>query len=455
MSAATPFTLRPYQQDAVDFLAPRNAALLGADPGLGKSLSAYMAAAKIGADRVLVLCPAIARASWQAEHRKWGWTLPINAPVKPADIDSNPLSLTVLSYGQMARPMWLRALLKADAWDVLILDEAHRLKEKTTACTRGIYGRSIAGGSSSVIGRARTVWLLTGTPAPNAFSEVWTHLHALAPARIIDPNGANPMPFKAFQAHVSVMAQGDYGLRAVGNRNGAWLAERLEGFMLRQRKADVARDMPPMAWVDVPLEIKPRELMRALRAVSLADDVVVRILTATLKGADELRSIQNQTHIASARRLIGLHKAHPALEWIKEQLDAGMAKVVVFAIHRGALNVLADGLAPYGVTRVDGSTSQDARARAVDKFQSDPNTRVFVGQMLAAGTAITLTAASDVVLVEQSWTPSDNFQAAMRVHRLGQLAGVVIHVLHARGTLDARVAEVVRRKSAELAEVFS
>jgi SNF2 family DNA or RNA helicase len=79
--------------------------------------------------------------------------------------------------------------------------------------------------------------------------------------------------------------------------------------------------------------------------------------------------------------------------------------------------------------------------------------RVFIGQVKAAGTAITLTAASEVAIVEPSWVPGDNVQAICRAHRLGQHDSVLASFLYLPGTLDQRIMTVFRRKAHEIAEL--
>ena len=90
------------------------------------------------------------------------------------------------------------------------------------------------------------------------------------------------------------------------------------------------------------------------------------------------------------------------------------------------------------------------RALAVEDFQTRPGTRLFIGQILAAGTAITLTAANEVAIVEPSWVPGENVQAIARAHRLGQRDSVLASFLFLPGTLDERIMSVFRRKASEI-----
>ncbi|UUJ74504.1 SNF2 family DNA-dependent ATPase [Microcystis phage Mae-Yong1326-1] len=474
--------LRQYQQDAVRFLSARAHALYAADPGLGKSAVSIIAARTVGAQRILVIGPAVSRASWPAEWATWGdpdlrfvtWgSLPY-----PRHVPTGPVVL-FLTWGEAVNA--LPALLAGERWDVLVVDEAHYGKDKSARRTKALYGRKMDR-NGGLAGASDRVWLLTGTPAPNHYGEVWTHIHALAPHliphgnKVSNPGGVKPMTYIQFLHTVCVVQDTPFGPRIVASRKGkgAWLRETLSGFMLRHRKADVAQDLPGMSWVDVPLSIpgaaSPHALAEAalelvgvgelfpvgpsLDARASVADGFVKAKALGLADDDSFLAVARQDdHIAAARRALGLAKAEPAAAWVKDLLDSGAKKVIVFAIHRDVIAALVSSLAPYGCVQVTGDTSAADRTRAVHEFQHG-GARVFVGQVQAAGTAITLTAASDVVFVEQSWTPSDNFQAACRAHRLGQKDSVVVRVLHAAGTLDERVSTVLRRKAADLAEVF-
>jgi SWI/SNF-related matrix-associated actin-dependent regulator 1 of chromatin subfamily A len=86
----------------------------------------------------------------------------------------------------------------------------------------------------------------------------------------------------------------------------------------------------------------------------------------------------------------------------------------------------------------------------VDRFQNDPKCRVFVGNIQSAGTSITLTAAHQVLFVEQSFVPGDMAQAAMRCHRIGQTKPVTVRFVGLANSIDQFIAEMIRRKTAEI-----
>jgi len=96
--------------------------------------------------------------------------------------------------------------------------------------------------------------------------------------------------------------------------------------------------------------------------------------------------------------------------------------------------------------RIDGKTSGTKRQEAVDRFQSDPQVQVFLGQIKAAGVGITLTEARSVIRVDRPWTPAEEDQAADRAYRIGQTGVVNVYDLDAEGTFDGDLGEVLQVK---------
>ena len=111
-------------------------------------------------------------------------------------------------------------------------------------------------------------------------------------------------------------------------------------------------------------------------------------------------------------------------------------------------------LRPYGVVTLFGETPAEKRQKHIDKFQRNPKCRVFIGQIVAAGTGITLTAASEVMFVEASWNPAENAQAAMRAHRIGQTRPVRVRFMGLANSIDEKIQTVLRAKAKAIAEIL-
>jgi len=117
-------------------------------------------------------------------------------------------------------------------------------------------------------------------------------------------------------------------------------------------------------------------------------------------------------------------------------------------MHQGFVN------AGFKVAQIDGRTIPTERDLAIEAFQKHPDYRVFLGQTTAAGTSITLHASSNVLIVEPSFVPKDNVQAASRAHRFGQKNSVLVRYLYVPDTLDERVIRILLRKTRAIATVL-
>ena len=123
-----------------------------------------------------------------------------------------------------------------------------------------------------------------------------------------------------------------------------------------------------------------------------------------------------------------------------------MEKLVIFAHHRDVIMGLATSLSRFRPVTLTGETSSTVRQKAIDAFQTDPGVRLFIGNIVAAGTGITLTAASHCVFAELSWVPAELSQCEDRLHRIGTQDSVSVQHLVLEGSLDAMMVKALLRK---------
>jgi len=143
---------------------------------------------------------------------------------------------------------------------------------------------------------------------------------------------------------------------------------------------------------------------------------------------------------------------------VRDWLDGNSRRqILVCAVHRAVIDRLTEGFFDLGVVKLDGRDSVIARAGAIDQFLAG-RARVFVLQVHAGGAGLTLvgpkTRCADVVFAESSFSPMENYQAACRVHRIGQRDGVLARLASAAGTYDDRIQEILARKTKDFAELF-
>ncbi len=419
----------PYQLTGARFLAERKRALLADDMGLGKSAQAIMACDELGARNVLVICPASVRENWRREFAKWSGIKPIVQSYNNANaINTDPPP--------------------SDSWDVLVLDESHYLKSKDAKRTRAIFGPK-CDGVGGLVERAKHVFLLTGTPAPNHAAELWPMLRACAPETIPSATG-RPMSYWTYVSCYCRTRDNGFGLQIVGGKNLDKLKAAIAPFMLRRKKDEVLRDLPPIRFDTLAVEGADATWELPQAEKEWADKLRAALAE---KGVDALREFA--PHVAQLRRLTGLAKVKSCVEWIKDWLPCG-DPLVIFAHHRDVIAALEKGCREAAETVpvwITGSTRAVQRQEAIDRFQAG-KAQVFIGQIQAAGTGITLTAASDVLFVEQDWTPAGNSQAAMRIHRIGQRNACMVRVACLAGSIDEDIQRALLRKMDDLKVLF-
>lgn len=409
--------LFPYQVEGARFLAtaPTKGRLLADEPGLGKTAQAIAACRGLGATLVTVACPASVRENW---HREFDRFWPEHPPI------------IVASYDRIVRDEktdWIGI----GGVRVLICDESHMLKTRDAKRTKAILG---PGGLAE---RADHVLLLTGTPTPNHPAELWPALHALAPETIPGKSG-KPLAYWQFVAKYCKTRDNGFGIEITGGKNLPELRERIAPFVLRRKKEDVLKDLPPIRFAELPFS---SDFKMPPDVAALVPEVEAAL---EKDGVDGLKAIAQ--HVASLRRITGLAKVGPASEWIRDALDGGIEKLVVFAYHREVLQALCVDAARHniGYACITGATTD--RQSEVDRFKNSGVCRVFFGQIQAAGTGINLTSASHLVLLESSWVPSDNEQAVMRINRIGQRRACLVYVASLAGSIDERIQRAVIRK---------
>lgn len=450
--------LFPYQKEGIKWLAQQRFALLADEMGLGKSAQAVKACDLVKAERVLVICPAVARQNWIREFQKFSSVSRLlTAITKKSALASvkNSQNSVVLSYDLAHSSL-------ADLngpWDCLILDEAHYLKSIDAKRTKAVLGKD------GLIHKAKRTWALSGTPTPNHPAELWPLLYTF---------GVTKLRYEQFVDRYCTFYEAQHGRQITGARTGniPELRQLISNVMLRRRKSEVMQELPPIFYSDVVVEAglvdigieasfahyifpvdKTKELFQELdQQRSLVKSMVD---TAGL-GKDGMAALAAMAQsVSTLRRYVGLQKVQPVVDMITEELETGAyEKVVLFAVHRDVIEGLRAKLSKFKPVTIYGGTDPERRTRNIDKFQNNPKCKIFIGNIQAAGTAITLTAAHNVIFVEQDWVPGNNAQAAMRCHRIGQKNTVFVRFVGLADSIDEKVAQVLKRKTRDITAIF-
>lgn len=396
-------TPRPYQLVGRDFLAARTRALLADEPRVGKTPQAIMAADKLGAERVLVLCPAGATYQWAAQWAEWSPDRRV--AIVDRELPALDPGVWICSYNRAVQHLEALAV-SHQRWDVLIVDEAHFAKSPTAKRTQAVYGKGGIGHN------AMCIWALTGTPSPNHAGETWPLLRAF---------GATPLPYWKFVEHFCYcdVREG----RIYGNR--------------RQRLPELRALLAPLALRRTLREVAPQMPRVAFNLLAVAP----------AKGID-LRSNNPDDVDTEDRIAVAMAKVPELAKVIAESIEAGQySQTVVFGYHVEPLRLLGELLtaAGYDACVVTGATPLAQRAGKQAAFKAGV-CQVYIGQLIASGTAIDLSAAQHGYFLELSYVPGDNTQAAHRLVNVATGLPVTFDVLTWPGTKDDQVQKILLRK---------
>ena len=465
-----PLILKGYQEVGRDNLVCDPAHILGDDPGLGKTAQLVTAAAASGAKRILVICPSVLLVNWKREFAMW-WGTQTQAPLPQIVVADGPFKkepprkgplILIVNYDKFsqrdnvarkATNAWAKFAIGV-SWDVVILDEAHALKDMGSNRTKSIYGELR---KNNPVGPAAW-WPASGTIVVNHAGDLYPHLRALFP-HLIGTDGNKVLTQRQFEDRYCETSEKWFGGRAirtiVGSKNIKELRQLIAPHFTARKTADVLKELPPLRFTTQTVDLKPKS-EQAKQLLAEANKRIVEAVEGCETEDEILEALRsNDVALSTQRRLVGVLKAEAIAELVDLELSTSpVEKRIIFLHHTDAIDKMAEHLANYRKVILTGSTPMTERARLTDQFQNDPETQVFIGQLMVCREGLTLTAANQVILGEPSWVPKDNFQAAKRASRIGQTKPVWARLITAADTADELVMKVLARKTQDLSEFF-
>ena len=438
----------PFQKAGIEYALGKQHVIIGDEMGLGKTIQAVgVVNANEDINNVLVICPASLRLNWRNEARKW-LVREFNIGVVDCSDYPEDANFLIINYDVLKKHH--DRLRKVD-WDVVIIDEAHYLKNPKAQRTKEIFGKKGKGkkkGEYEVAPLKTNKFIaLTGTPILNRPVELWPMLSAFDP----DDLGKNWFSFtKRFcNAH-----RNRFGFDVSGASNLEELQLRLrENVLIRRLKKDVLKDLP--AKIRQVIELPSDEMgsvVREREAYKRHQKDLERLKAEVelAKASDNEEEYKNAintlkegisaafSELAALRHDVAVEKIPAVIEHLKNALEEG--PVVCFAHHRDVLEAIQEAILDSRI--IYGGTPLEERQAAVDDFQNGKYD-LFLGSIKAAGVGLTLTRASRVIFAELDWTPSSISQAEDRCHRIGQEDSVLVQHIVLEESLDANIAKTL------------
>ncbi|WP_434456398.1 DEAD/DEAH box helicase [Stutzerimonas urumqiensis] len=443
--------LRPYQLEGLGWM--QRLARLGVggiladDMGLGKTLQvlAHLLLEKHNGrldHPALIVMPTSLIPNWEDEAERFTPSLRrltltgSSRQRRFAEIAGHDLILT--SYALLPRDI---EALRAHRFSLVVLDEAQQIKNPA----------SKAAHAAAMLDAGQRL-CLSGTPVENHLGELWSLFAFLAPGWLGSA--------EAFNRHYRQPIE-----REGNTERLAQLRARIGPLLLRRRKEDVARELPPKVEIIQGIDFGPtqRHFYDSLRAelhaqvldgirrdgIASSQMLVLEALLKLRQACCDPRLVQ---HTAHGRRSPGSAKLEALMQMLDRLLPDGR-RVLLFSQFTSMLELIGQALRQRGIAyeQLTGQT-RDRRA-PVERFQ-DGVSPVFLISTKAGGTGLNLTAADTVIHYDPWWNPAVENQATDRAYRIGQNKAVFVYKLIARGTVEERVRQLQQHKAALAAHLL-
>ncbi|KAK9812924.1 hypothetical protein WJX72_005876 [[Myrmecia] bisecta] len=452
--------LMDFQREGVRFALRRGGkVLVGDEMGLGKTVQAIAIMSLYREEwPCLIITPSSLREQWADALHQWlGITdekIRIIYSGKDCELSLRGIHFLILSYNFVGK---MKAQLTQLAFKVVVLDESHYIKDQKAQRTKDTI---------PLVQKARRAVLLTGTPALSRPIELYTQLTALVPK--------------------AKLRKADYGERYCGGHNPRDQYNKFQGasnhdelyrlltgtVMVRRLKKDVLTQLPEKRRQQVFLRLEGKELAQ-LKAVKTQMDKAKAAAKAVYDSSDlgELDGVEEvqaagggagSGRVDAMRLISEMYQKTAELkdkvvrDYVAELLDNDQ-KFLIFAHHECLLNSIETAVrsAKAKHIRIDGKVAPRIRQQLVDTFQQTADCKVAILSIMAAGTGLTLTAASIVVFAEMTWVPGNLVQAEDRAHRIGQGSRVNVYYLHVKGSIDDIIWESVQNKLEHVGQVLN
>ena len=426
-------TLREYQMQGYQWIVRLDSwgagACLADDMGLGKTVQALsFLLYKKDCGPSLVVAPKSVVPNWAAEAERFAPSLKVTIlneiqDRKTALESAAAGDLFLVSYGVLVTSV---DILKSVMWNVVCLDEAHQIKNRTTRMSQAAM--TLQPGSRLI---------LTGTPVQNHLGELWNLMQFINPGLL-----GTWTHFK--DKYINGPEMDDY--------KREMLKGLTQPFILRRTKEEVLRELPDKVSYEHLVHLtademavyeQAREMLeikykkhKSREERALARDIKVEFFAELTR----LRLMANAMELVNSGWKGGSSKVDALKDIMSTLMDGGDNKVIIFSQFTSFLDIIGKMLTKegYKYLYLDGSTSLQERKMQVTKFQSGV-CPIFLVSLKAGGLGLNLTAANYVIIADPWWNPSIEKQAEDRAHRLGQQRAVTVIRLVSQHTIEEKI----------------
>ena len=389
----------------------------------------------------LIVVPTSLVHNWENEIRKFTPSLKMYKHVgaqrkKAVEMEkmAQYYDVIITTYGTIRNDS---EMLAATGFFYLILDESQYIKNPVSKTYKAIMQL-----------KARYRLVLTGTPVENSLSDLWSQMNFLN---------------KGVLGNLAFFQR--YFITPIEKHGDKEQQEKLQlmirPFVLRRKKEEVAKDLPPlMEQVHIcemtPEQKKKYELEKSIVRNAILDNIekegVSRSSFVILQGLTKLRQLANHPSLLEKKAEGGSGKFDEIFRML-ENLMAENHKVLIFSSFVKHLELLREKIEQenWKYSLLTGQTSQ--RGKVIRQFQDDPENRIFLISLKAGGVGLNLTQAGYVFIIDPWWNPASENQAVSRAHRIGQDKHVFVYRFITENSIEEKIQLLQQRKSS-LADKF-
>jgi SNF2 family DNA or RNA helicase len=389
----------------------------------------------------LIVVPTSLVHNWENEIRKFTPSLKMYKHVgaqrkKAVEMEkmAQYYDVVITTYGTVRNDS---EMLSATGFFYLILDESQYIKNPASKTYKAIMQL-----------KARYRLVLTGTPVENSLSDLWSQMNFLN---------------KGVLGNLAFFQR--YFITPIEKHGDKEQQEKLQlmirPFVLRRKKEEVAKDLPPlMEQVHIcemtPEQKKKYELEKSVVRNAILDNIekegVSRSSFVILQGLTKLRQLANHPSLLEKTAEGGSGKFDEIFRML-ENLMAENHKVLIFSSFVKHLELLREKIEQenWKYSLLTGQTSQ--REKVIRQFQDDPENRIFLISLKAGGVGLNLTQAGYVFIIDPWWNPASENQAVSRAHRIGQDKHVFVYRFITENSIEEKIQLLQQRKSS-LADKF-
>jgi non-specific serine/threonine protein kinase len=444
--------LRPYQVSGFQWLNYLSevswGGILADDMGLGKTVQAlsflqHYYESHNGEMKALVVCPTTLIYNWENEIKKF--TPSLEYYIHHGSLRSRNIEellkhhVIITTYGTLRSDIKLFTQIKLD---YVILDESQAIKNPSSKVTK----------AASLL-NAKSRLCMSGTPLQNNTFDIYAQMNFLNPGML----GSIEFFRQEFAIPIDKFGEPE---------QKEHLKKILYPFILRRTKEQVAKDLPDKTETILFCEMEDeqrkiydayRNDFRAKIMGTIEEQGIQKSQLTILQGLMKLRQICDSPAILNEEEKFPNHSIK--LEELSREIaeNIGNHKALVFSQFLGMLALIRTKLEELGIKYeyFDGSTSAPDRQKAIESFQGDEETRVFLISLKAGGVGLNLTAADYVYIVDPWWNPAVEQQAIDRTHRIGQTKNIFAYRMICKDTIEDKIILLQDKKRALAKDLIS